>query len=117
MQQDSGLLPSTSDRDAMHISLATVHEMDILLSWNCRHIANAAIQARLRILVEKSAFTLPVLCTLEELMENDNEQNDRHSARTIGRRRVGRVVSAHPGSTLAGKRKALANLSRHRRLS
>jgi hypothetical protein len=64
---DSGLLPSDADRDAAHIALAAVHEMDILLSWNCRHIANAAIQARLRALVEKWGFALPVLCTLDEL--------------------------------------------------
>ena len=63
----SGLLPADADRDAAHIALATVHEMDILLSWNCRHIANAVIQARLRRLVEKSGFTLPVLCTPDEL--------------------------------------------------
>ena len=63
----SGLLPPDADRDAAHIALATVHEMDILLSWNCRHIANAAIQARLRRLVEKSGFALPVLCTPDEL--------------------------------------------------
>ncbi len=55
----SGLLPAAADRDAAHIALATAHEMDILLSWNCRHIANATIQARLRLLVEKSNFTLP----------------------------------------------------------
>ena len=42
----SGVLPAEADRDAAHIALATVHEMDILLSWNCRHIANAFIQAR-----------------------------------------------------------------------
>src|SRR5258706_9536956 len=71
----SGLLPSTADRDAAHIALATVHEMDILLSWNCRHIANAAIQARLRRLVEAAGYELPVICTPEELMENANEQN------------------------------------------
>ena len=63
----SGLLPPDADRDAAHIALATVHEMDILLSWNCRHIANATIQARLRRLAEKSGFALPVLCTPEEL--------------------------------------------------
>ena len=63
----SGLLPADADRDAAHIALATVHEMDILLSWNCRHIANAAIQARLRRVAEKSGFTLPVLCTPDEL--------------------------------------------------
>src|SRR6266571_848638 len=39
---DSGLLPTDADRDAAHIALATVHQMDVLLSWNCRHIANAA---------------------------------------------------------------------------
>src|SRR5437773_638173 len=43
----SGLLPRTADRDAAHIALASAHEMDILLTWNCRHIANAAIQTRL----------------------------------------------------------------------
>jgi hypothetical protein len=63
----SGLLPADADRDAAHIALATVHEMDILLSWNCRHIVNAAIQARLRRVAETSGFTLPVLCTPEEL--------------------------------------------------
>jgi hypothetical protein len=50
--------------------------MDILLSWNCRHIANAAIQARLRKLADTSGFTLPVLCTPDELMGITYEQND-----------------------------------------
>jgi hypothetical protein len=63
----SGLVPADADRDAAHIALATVHEMEILLSWNCRHIANAAIQTRLRRLVEKSGYALPVLCTPDEL--------------------------------------------------
>jgi hypothetical protein len=72
----SGLLPATADRDAAHIALATVHEMDMLLSWNCRHIANVAIQARLRKLADASGFTLPVLCTLDELMGITYEQND-----------------------------------------
>lgn len=64
---DSGLLPPDADRDAAHIALATVHQMDILLSWNCRHIANAAIQVRLRRLAEQAGLALPVLCTPDEL--------------------------------------------------
>lgn len=64
---DSGLLPLDADRDAAHIALATIYEMDILLSWNCRHIANASIQARLRRLAEQMGFALPVLCTPDEL--------------------------------------------------
>lgn len=72
----SGALPPHADRDAAHISLATVHETDFLLSWNCRHIANARIQARLRRLADAAGFTLPVICTPEELLENDNERDD-----------------------------------------
>ena len=70
---DSGLLPTTADRDAVHIALASAYNLDILLSWNCRHIANAAIQARLRRLVGANGFELPVICTPEELMNNEND--------------------------------------------
>lgn len=63
----SGLLPASADRDAAHVALATIFEMDLLLSWNCRHIANAAIQARLKRLVEKSNLVLLVLCTPGQL--------------------------------------------------
>lgn len=71
----SRLLPATADRDATHIALASVYEMDMLLTWNSRHIANATIRQRLRKLVESAGFALPVICTPEELMETDNEQS------------------------------------------
>ena len=73
---DSGVLPTSADRDAAHIALATVYELDILLSWNCRHIANAFLQARLRRLADAAGYTLPVICTPEELLENADEYND-----------------------------------------
>ena len=37
---DSGLLPQGAARDAIHIAVSSVHGIDILLTWNCRHIAN-----------------------------------------------------------------------------
>jgi hypothetical protein len=64
----SRLLPQNADRDAAHIALATVHEMDILLSWNCRHIANAAVQTGLRRLMKPSGLALPVLCTPDAMI-------------------------------------------------
>lgn len=63
----SGLLPSSANGDAAHISLATTHGMDILLTWNCRHIANAGIVRQLRRLVETKGYTLPEIYTPEEL--------------------------------------------------
>ena len=64
----SGLLPANADGDAAHISLATTHRMDILLTWNCRHIANAAIVGRLRRLMETQGHKLPEIHTPEELL-------------------------------------------------
>lgn len=72
----SGVLPPAADRDAAHIALATCYNMDILLTWNCRHIANAVIQSRLRKIVETRGWQLPVLCTPEELLENANELDE-----------------------------------------
>ena len=71
---ESGLLPLDADRDAAHIALATIYEMDILLSWNCRHIANASIQARLRRLAGQMGLVLPVLCTPDEMTGELYEQ-------------------------------------------
>jgi hypothetical protein len=70
---DSGILPREADRDAAHIAFATVHEMHVLLSWNCRHIANAALQIPLRRLAESVELNLPVICTPEELIGESNE--------------------------------------------
>jgi predicted nucleic acid-binding protein len=37
-------IPRKATEDALHIALATVHGMDYLLTWNCKHIANAEMQ-------------------------------------------------------------------------
>jgi hypothetical protein len=63
----SGLIPSDADGDAAHIALAATSGMDILLSWNLKHIANPMIQARLRKLVATYGIELPELRTPEGL--------------------------------------------------
>jgi hypothetical protein len=63
----SGLLPASADADAAHIALASVHQLEMLLTWNCRHIANPAIRRRLRELVRAQGHELPEICTPEEL--------------------------------------------------
>lgn len=63
------ILPARAATDAAHIAVATVHGMEILLSWNCRHLANAAIHAPLRRLAAVEGYDLPEICTPEELLE------------------------------------------------
>ena len=63
----TGLIPLRATRDAAHIAFASVHGMDFLLTWNCRHIHNAMISRRLSGVCGALGFTLPVLCTPREL--------------------------------------------------
>ena len=37
------LIPEKAVEDAFHIAVATSQGMDFLLTWNCRHIANAEV--------------------------------------------------------------------------
>ena len=37
---DEGVLPASAVNDAIHAAVATVNEMDALLSWNLKHLAN-----------------------------------------------------------------------------
>ncbi len=71
---ESGDLPQRAALDALHIAVATVHGMDYLLTWNCRHIANAAIQNSLRRVCEDQGFLLPIICTPLELMEAPRDE-------------------------------------------
>jgi hypothetical protein len=64
----SGLLPQKAARDAVHIGVSSVHRIDILLIWNCQHIANAAIMQELGKIVLACGYRIPILCTPEELL-------------------------------------------------
>ena len=63
----SNLPPKASD-DALHIALATVYKVDYLLTWNCKHIANAQIQKKLSQISIQSGYELPTICTPYEIM-------------------------------------------------
>ncbi|MGC1274525.1 MAG: type II toxin-antitoxin system VapC family toxin [Planctomycetaceae bacterium] len=63
-----GPLPANAEADAAHIALSIVHHVDYLLTWNCKHIANAEIQAALTRRAVRAGFKLPILCTPEQLM-------------------------------------------------
>ena len=65
---ESGALPKQAVEDALHIALATVHGMDYLLTWNCRHIANAQMREAVVSVCMMRGYEPPVICTPEELM-------------------------------------------------
>jgi len=62
------LIPPKASNDALHLAVAAVHRMHFLLTWNCRHLANAAISDRLASTCRQAGFEMPVICTPKELM-------------------------------------------------
>ena len=66
-----GPIPRKAARDAAHIAIATVYDCEYLLTWNCRHIANAELDRTIRRVVERHGYEIPILCTPEELMGDE----------------------------------------------
>jgi len=42
--------------------------MDYLLSWNCKHIANAMLRSKIESICRAAGFEPPVICTPIELV-------------------------------------------------
>jgi hypothetical protein len=64
----TGCLPPKAIRDAVHLGVATAMAADYLLTWNCRHLANAQILKRLDREAQRASRVLPRVCTPLELM-------------------------------------------------
>jgi hypothetical protein len=67
------IIPRKAGTDAIHIALAAVHGVDFLLTWNCKHIANAAIVRDIEAVCRMRGFPCPVICTPEELMGGSHD--------------------------------------------
>lgn len=50
------IIPATKKEDALHIAIATVYEMDILLSWNFKHLANVKKQIMINTINEREGY-------------------------------------------------------------
>ena len=66
---EQAALPARAAADALHIAIAVVNGMDYLLTWNCTHIANAALRNRIETVCRSKGFEVPIICTPEELLE------------------------------------------------
>lgn len=67
------VLPDKAQVDALRIASVAYHEIDYLLTWNCKHIANAKILPSIYELFERLGIDIPIICTPEELLGEDIE--------------------------------------------
>ncbi len=75
-EQLAGLLiaghavPEVYPEDALYLALATVHGIEYLVTWNFRHIANAAVRTAIERICREAGYEPPIICTPEELLES-----------------------------------------------
>ena len=62
-----GALPKKATVDAFHIAIAAAHQVDYLLTWNCKHLANATMRSTIEATCRAAGFAPPIICTPEEL--------------------------------------------------
>ncbi len=66
-------MPRRDLRDAFHLALASVHEMEYLVTWNFAHLANASKRTHIEVLNRRLHLASPVICSPEELMLEPSE--------------------------------------------
>jgi predicted nucleic acid-binding protein len=68
------VMPNDPLGDALHLALASYHKCDFLVTWNCRHLANANKFGHIRRVNTLLGLFVPALVTpLELLGANDEE--------------------------------------------
>lgn len=63
------LVPSPARGDAAHLAFATLVCADVLLTWNCRHLANANKVPHLRTINTRLGLNVPTLATPYALID------------------------------------------------
>ncbi len=62
------LMPADTKGDALHLAIASFHACDFLLTWNCKHLANANKFAHIRRINTLLGLFIPTLTTPFELL-------------------------------------------------
>jgi hypothetical protein len=63
-------IPAKARIDAFHIAMASVHGIQFLLTWNCKHIANPEHRPKIERACRDRGMEPPLICTPFDLLES-----------------------------------------------
>jgi predicted nucleic acid-binding protein len=66
---DNRLMPQDDAGDALHLAIASFHRVDYLVTWNCRHLANANKFEHVRSINMRLGLLTPAIVTPAQLFE------------------------------------------------
>lgn len=65
------VMPKDPAGDALHLAIASFHRVDVLLTWNCRHLANPNRMERIRSINDELGLPMPILTTPVNSLSGD----------------------------------------------
>lgn len=69
------LMPRNPGGDALHLALASYYECDLIVTWNCKHLANANKFVHIRQINRRMGLSVPRIVTPLELLKEDRWSN------------------------------------------
>lgn len=75
---DSHALPANAALDARHIAIAVTNCVELLTTWNFRHIANPANASKINLACREAGYQPTVICTPQQLLDvrDDGPRDD-----------------------------------------
>ncbi len=68
---DKLVMPNDPAGDALHLAVASFHKVDLLLTWNCRHLANPNKIDHIRLVNYELGLPMPLLTTPLNYLSGD----------------------------------------------
>lgn len=71
------VMPNDPAGDALHLAIASVHRVNVLLTWNCRHLANPSKMEHIRLVNYELGLPMPLLTTPMNYLVGDGTDAER----------------------------------------
>ena len=65
------IFPSKYRDDGLHIAIATVHQIDVVVSWNLRHMVKLRTRREVKAINIVEGYKEIEICTPMEVIESD----------------------------------------------
>jgi predicted nucleic acid-binding protein len=65
----TGAVSKKAAEDALHLAIAVTNGVEYLLTWNCKHLANATMRTKIEDVCRSAGYEPVIICTPEELLE------------------------------------------------
>ena len=64
-------IPDKCPEDALHISVAAVNGIEVVVTWNFKHLNNPFTRIRIRKVIERNGYTCPEISSPDEFLGDE----------------------------------------------